>query len=162
MTDIIEKIKIHEKRYTTILVIIFILLILGIFYYFLSINNKIENNKITTISHKYNEITSSYQTITLTNKKTKYKININNNTENRINYKILLLEDIKSKEKCGCSITFDNSNIKYTINGNTDSLKDNIIASGTIGKNKSINIETTMWIDTDSHYHGYLKIIKED
>lgn len=159
MNRIVEEIKTHNRRYTIILVIIFILLIVGGCYYTLSIDNKglVNNN----INYKYSDISTSYQVITLTKEHKKYSINIDNNTDDTISYKVLLMEDKNTKNLCECSDrVFDMNNIRYSIDGNTKVLKNNIITEGILNKNNKIDIDISMWVESNDHFHGYFKIIK--
>ena len=159
MNKLIEEIKIHDKRYTVILVVVFVLLIMYGCYYILSIDNK--NITTNNINYRYSDISSSYQMITLTNEHQKYSINIDNNTSEPIKYKVLLLEDTNTKKLCECSDKkFDLSTIKYSINGEIKSLKDNVVLEGSIAKNKSVSLNVSMWLEKNDHFHGYFKIIK--
>lgn len=164
MNKFIKELKSHEKRYTIILVIIFIVLILGGFYYALSVDNKVLEDNNKKINYRYSLISSSYQVITVTKKTNKYTINIENNTNDTIKYKVLLLEDTNTKNLCECKDKeFNTNDIKYSIGNKINNLKDNIIAEGTLSKNKTIDIDVNIWLDKNSsndHFHGYFKIIK--
>ncbi|MBQ9019227.1 MAG: hypothetical protein IJ097_02815 [Bacilli bacterium] len=169
MNKLVNEIKSHEKRYTIILVILFIVLIIGAFYYTLSIDNKSLKNK--KINYRYSNISSSYQTITLNSNNNSlvnsnnYTITIDNNTSDKIEYKVLLLEDINSKKVCDCNNTiFDLNRIRYSLDKKDINKlnNDNIITEGVIDKKTRISININLWLNENdnNHFHGYFKIIK--
>ena len=126
--DIIKQIKNHEKRYTIILVIVFILIMLFSGYCILSIDNK-ELNKINkTVNYRYSSVSSSFQTITLTDKNklndidglnsNKLSIHIENTTDDKYDYKIVLKKDKTTTRVCGCEKNIeDYKYIRYSLNG---------------------------------------------
>lgn len=174
--DIIKQIKTHEKRYTIILVIVFVLIMLFSGYCILSIDNK-EINKINkTVNYRYSSVSSSFQAITLTDKNklndndglnfNKLSIHIENTTDDKYDYKIVLKKDKTTTRVCGCEKNIeDYKYIKYSLNGK-DVLKlnnDMTIYKGTLKKNEKKDILINIWVDknlniTGYHYHGYFSI----
>lgn len=174
--DIIKQIKNHEKRYTIILVIVFILIMLFSGYCILSIDNK-ELNKINkTVNYRYSSVSSSFQTITLTDKNklndidglnsNKLSIHIENTTDDKYDYKIVLKKDKTTTRVCGCEKNIeDYKYIRYSLNGK-EVLKltnDMTIYKGTLKKNEKKDILINIWIDkslsiSGYHYHGYFSI----
>lgn len=141
----IKKIKENERKYTVILVIIFMSIFSIIGYKVFSINSDvlIENVKA------YSYFSASLEKITLTNKdiyndeeglKTKkHVLSLTNNTNIDKEYKVYFIEDENNTI----------NNIKYSFN-QKDILKlgeGNLFTEGTIRKGESINISYNIWID---------------
>ena len=175
--DITKELKEHEKKYTTILVILFIFLILFTAYCILSIDNK-ELKKINkNINYRYSSISTSYQVLTLTNKDklrnqdglntNSYTIHIENTTNDKYDYKIVLKKDIKTTKACGCENHSDDYRyIKYSIEGK-EVLKlnqDMTIYKGTLKKDESKDISVHIWLDETTndnyHFHAYFSVEK--
>ena len=126
--DIISEVREHENKYTIVLVVLFIFLILFGGYCILSIDNKELTTNTKSINYRYNSLSSSFQTITLTNKNimedkigldsNKVSIHIENSTNKKYNYKIVLKRDSATTRVCGCtSSEEDYKHIRYSING---------------------------------------------
>lgn len=175
--SIIDEVKEHEKKYTIILVVLFIFLILFTGYCVLSIDNKVLNTNTKSINYRYNSLTSSFQTITLTSKNiledkvgldsNKVSIHIENNTNKKYNYKIVLKRDNATTKVCGCSSNGDDYKyIRYSLNGK-DILKlssDYVIYKGSLKQDEEKDILINIWLDKSTnnsyHYHGYFNIEK--
>ena len=115
--------------------------------------------------------------ITLTNKNimddnnglnsNKVSIHIDNSTNKKYDYKIVLKKDKSTTKACGCvEHNDDYKNIRYSINGK-DVLKldsDYVIYKGTLKKDEEKDILINIWLDkstsNDYHYHGYFNIEK--
>ena len=146
----IKKIKENERKYTIVLVIIFMSIFSIIGYKLFSVDSNILFNNVSAYS-KYNSYFSiSSEVLTLTNKdiysddlgiKTeKHSINITNKTNKNKKYKIYLISEN------------DKSNIRYSFN-NIDILKlgdDNLFTEGTIKKGESINIKYNIWVNNQN------------
>lgn len=176
--DITKSIRDHEKRYTTILVILFIFGIIFAGYCILSIDNKELATTKKTINYRYSSLSSSYQLITLTDKNkltdkeglksNKVSIHIENTTDEKYEYKVVLKKDKATTKICGCEKNIeDYKYIKYSLNGK-DILKldkEMVIYKGSLKKDESKDILINIWIDEnlsikDYHYHGYFSIEK--
>jgi len=175
--DIAKNIKEHEKKYTIALVILFVFLILFTGYCILSIDNKELKNINKSINYRYSSLSSTYQTVTLTNKNilndkigldsNKYTIHIENTTNEKYDYKIVLKKDSRVTKTCGCiNHTDDYRYIKYSLDSK-EILRLNqnmVIYQGTLKKNEEKDILVNIWLDemTDKnyHYHGYFSIEK--
>lgn len=175
--DIAKEIKEHEKKYTIILVLIFVFLILLSGYCILSIDNKELKSINKNINYRYSSLSSTYQLITLTNKNilkdkeglntNKINIHIKNTTNKKYDYKIVIKKDNKITKTCGCE---NNENeykyIKYSINGK-DILKlnqDMVIYRDSLKENEEKDIFVNIWLDENTnnnyHYHGYFSVEK--
>lgn len=175
--NVIKEVRNHEKKYTIILVVLFIFLILFTGYCILSIDNKKLTNNTKSINYRYNSLSSSFQMITLTDKNimddnnglntNKVSIHIDNSTNKKYDYKIVLKKDKSTTKACGCvEHNDDYKNIRYSINGK-DVLKldsDYVIYKGTLKKDEEKDILINIWLDkstnNDYHYHGYFNIEK--
>ena len=175
----INKIKSNERKYTVILVFVFIVLFVIVGFFAFRVNG---NKLYSSVDSARNEmLESSSRVVTLTNdyilsdneglKTDKYIVNINNDTPDVMNYKIRLVRDDIITSKCKCDTTaLLLSNIKYSLDGkNISTLVENnnkeiIITTGSLksGENKKVNIN--LWIDEevlkdkDYHFHGYFKV----
>lgn len=175
--SVIKEIKEHEKKYTIILVVLFIFLILFTSYCILSIDNKKLTTNNKSINYRYNSLSSSFQMITLTDKNimddnnglnsNKVSIHIDNSTNKKYDYKIVLKKDKSTTKACGCIEQSDDYKyIRYSINGK-DVLKldkDYVLYKGTLNKDEEKDILINIWLDkstnSDYHYHGYFNIEK--
>ena len=176
--SITNEIKKHEKKYTIITVIFFIFLILFTGYLILSIDNKELNINKKSINYRYSSLSTSFQKITLTNKNimsnseglksNKIPIHIENNTNTKYDYKIVLKKDKETTNICGCENNIeDYKYIRYSLNGK-DVLKldkNMIIYKKNIKEEETQDILINIWIDKDIlninnnyHYHGYFSI----
>lgn len=175
----INKIKSNERKYTVILVFVFIVLFVIVGFFAFRVNG---NKLYSSVDSARNEmLESSSRVVTLTNdyilsdseglKTDKYIVNINNDTPDVMNYKIRLVRDDIITSKCKCdTASLLLSNIKYSLDGkNISTLVENnnkeiIITTGSLksGENKKVNIN--LWIDEnilkdkDYHFHGYFKV----
>ncbi|MDY5874807.1 MAG: hypothetical protein SPJ74_01890 [Bacilli bacterium] len=175
----INKIKSNERKYTIILVFIFMILFIVICFFLFRVNG---NKLYSSVDSARNEmLESSSRVITLTNdyilsdkvglKTDKYVVTINNDIPEILNYKIKLVRDDIITSKCKCDTTsLLLNNIKYSLDGkNISTLVENnnkeiIITTGSLksGENKKVNIN--LWIDEnvskdkEHHFHGYFKV----
>lgn len=175
----INKIKSNEKKYTIILVFIFMILFIVIGFFLFRVNG---NKLYSSVDSVRNEmLESSSRVITLTNdyilsdkvglKTDKYVVTINNDIPEILNYKIKLVRGDIITSKCKCDTTsLLLNNIKYSLDGkNISTLVENnnkeiIITTGSLksGENKKVNIN--LWIDEnvlkdkEHHFHGYFKV----
>lgn len=175
----INKIKSNERKYTVILVFIFMILFIVICFFLFRVNG---NKLYSSVDSAKNEmLESSSRVITLTNdyilsdkvglKTDKYIVTINNDIPEILNYKIKLVRDDIITSKCKCDTTsLLLNNIKYSLDGkNISTLVENnnkeiIITTGSLksGENKKVNIN--LWIDEnvakdkEHHFHGYFKV----
>lgn len=179
----INKIKSNERKYTVILVFIFMILFIVICFFLFRVNG---NKLYSSVDSARNEmLESSSRVITLTNdyilsdkvglKTDKYVVTINNDIPEILNYKIKLVRDDIITSKCKCDTTsLLLNNIKYSLDGkNISTLVENnnkeiIITTGSLksGENKKVNIN--LWIDEnvakdkEHHFHGYFKVERID
>lgn len=174
--DITKELKEHEKKYTIILVLIFVFLILFTGYCILSIDNKELKSINKNINYRYSSLSSTYQLITLTNKSiltdkeglntNKITIHIENTTDNKYDYKIVLKKDNRITKTCGCINNVDDyKHIKYSVDGNILTLNsDMVIYKGSLKRNEEKDIQVNIWLDENTnsnyHYHGYFSIEK--
>ena len=175
----INKIKSNERKYTIILVFIFMILFIVICFFLFRVNG---NKLYSSVDSARNEmLESSSRVITLTNdyilsdkvglKTDKYVVTINNDIPEILNYKIKLVRDDIITSKCKCDKTsLLLNNIKYSLDGkNISTLVENnnkeiIITTGSLksGENKKVNIN--LWIDEnvskdkEHHFQGYFKV----
>lgn len=172
----ISKIQMNEKKYTIILTMFFLLLFCLIGFLSLRVNTKNAYKYLTDI--KANSISSSSKTVLLSEddimndklglKSELYNIKLLNDTQDDINYKIVLEEDLITKKTCKCENNLDTSSIHYTIDDKkTNVLNDGgVITTGFIESGENSNIKIRIWIDENKpftgHYHGYLVAKKID
>lgn len=168
----INKIKANEKKYTSILVIIFMTLICVIAFLTFRINSRYTNyltdfhisdsSELIYLdeSNKVNDIEGLKSRV--------YNISFSNLTDEELNYKIIYVEDNDSKIKCGCNYKeLTKNDLKYSLDGKTikkiqtDEL---VLTTGVLKRYESDNINIRLWIDENSdfigHSHGYLTFEK--
>lgn len=176
----IMKIKEHERRYTILLVIVFMFLFGFIGYHFFSVSNTVLMDNVTLAQTAIPDLSGYGQMVTLTKddvmnneeglQSDSYIVTVQNHTTQDISYHILLVRDDFTASSCGCQDhTLPYHFIKYAVNfEGVHSLSDDSISvyDGIIGKNCSENIEVKMWVDSsflfdrDYHFHGHFVIEK--
>lgn len=178
----IKRIKENERKYTTILVFIFIIMILFITYKSLKIDNNILLDELRR-SASINEISAFSPVVTLTEdyimsdeeglKSTPFVYTIKNNSNTSFNYKILFVKDDFLTKICECDKeTADTSMIHYSIDNNQDikafnSKDEMIVKEGLleIGQKEQISIKMWFTNQLDSnikkHFHGHFILEKE-
>ena len=178
MSFSINKIKENEKKYMTILVIIFMIIFCLISYFTFRVNN----NKLSNIS-EVNDLTLTANNFLLTNnyiksdslglKSSGNTITITNNTNEVLNYKLKLVRDVQNINKDNCSNReVPLEYIRYSIDGvNVSTIvpkKDGeiIIMTGSLKSNESKNLNIKLWLaenmpkDKNYHFHGYFTVEK--
>lgn len=176
--DITQELKDHEKKYTIILVVLFLFVFGFLGYSLLSIDNKEIKTLDKTINYRYSSISSSFQVIVLTDKNkltdkdglntNKLSIHVENTTDNKYDYKIVLKKDKSTTKSCGCEKNIeDYKYIRYSLDGEkTLKLdKDMVIYKGTLKKDEEKDILINIWLDkslsiNNYHFHGYFSIEK--
>ena len=176
--DITQELKEHEKKYTIILVVLFLFVFGFLGYSLLSIDNKEIKTLDKTINYRYSSISSSFQLIVLTDKNkltdkdglntNKLSIHVENTTDNKYDYKIVLKKDKSTTKSCGCEKNIeDYKYIRYSLDGEkTLKLdKDMVIYKGTLKKDEEKDILINIWLDkslsiNNYHFHGYFSIEK--
>jgi len=176
--DITQELKDHEKKYTIILVVLFLFIFGFLGYSLLSIDNKEIKTLDKTINYRYSSISSSFQLIVLTDKNkltdkdglntNKLSIHVENTTDNKYDYKIVLKKDKSTTKSCGCEKNIeDYKYIRYSLDGEkTLKLdKDMVIYKGTLKKDEEKDILINIWLDkslsiNNYHFHGYFSIEK--
>ena len=172
----IKVLKDNEKKYTVILVIIFMLIISYIGYRVLTIDNSDLYSSINIASNNYSYVSLNSSVITLTSDdikndeegKTSSKniIHIVNNTNKIQKYKIYLKNDYT--DKCACGNDLINKNyIHYSIDGKEVlTVKDNLFIEGKLKKKEKKDIKFTMWVSNqvieDLHFHGHFVLENHD
>ena len=107
-----------------------------------------------------------------------YLITIKNNLTEKVDYKLRVLDDLKTIEEDNCNdknISKDNIRISIKANKNTkiynlNELEDNTLLVDTINALETKNIAIRIWIRQDStlprgsemHYHGIMQIVEEN
>lgn len=151
----ISKIKEHEMRYTIILTIIFMILIIIGLYVFISVSPNYFGNY-----YEVPDITYSSELISLDDHDVlsdeegkyteKYEVYFSNNTYKNINYIMRLINDEEAISNCKCSdsiVGFDR--IRYSINdGEVKSFIDSdmIIDTGLIEANSNKSMNINFWL----------------
>ena len=176
----IKKIKAHEKKYTFILVLFFILLFIIIGYFTLRIQTRITNGKTKEVveTHDLNyRIVSDGEVITLTDNdvlsdenglnKDGYLFSYKNKSRDKIKYRIRLVKDNNMIKDCDCAgKTIDFQNLKYSIDGNKIEKfqnSDMVVAEGVLNNNTYNTINLKLWVDenfdkSNYHFHGHLEM----
>ena len=169
----IKRIKQHERRYTAILVIIFMAIFFVFGYNLLSVNNTKLLSDIKTVSKGQTYFASSSNIEVLTNddiltdedglKSKKSIIHIVNNTNIDKKYKLKL---VKTNCECG-NKEFDIKDIRYSLN-QKKVLKpndDKILLEGTIKKNDKKDIVYNLWVNDinnkyneEYHLHAHIEV----
>jgi hypothetical protein len=171
----ISKIKAHERFYTTILVIIFMVIITTGAYFALRITpSKIKDTNIyideNGFSYSTNLVFLNNSTVDQKNGN-EYTINISNKTEKNENYVIKLSLNEDFIKKCNCDdqlVTIDK--IRYTIDNGVERKIDNsdmILSTGFIRINEINELKVKMWLEDidqeeESYFYGKLEIIPFD
>lgn len=170
----INKIKENERKYTIILVIMFILLFIVIGYYSLRVTN---DTQISNYNKKISTVTSNGEVITLTSKNIMTDIEglkskrivykLENNSGEDIEYKVILNQDKNYTDICNCADRIINNNyIRYTTDDKVIKTlgEDRVIYEGKLSNKCSKTIKLRVWVDEaiptdkDYHFHGYLEI----
>jgi len=172
----INRIKENERKYTIILVAIFMAVFIVVGYISLTVSNKYLGNY--TIDYVYDiALNSTSVTLSFKNilsdeeglKSKPYSYALQNARNNKISYRVKLVEDTYFKEKCGCEEHIDYNLIKYSVDGKTvktftDSgltvYEGDLNAFGTLQKEIRFWISEETTLDKNQHFHGKL-IIEE-
>lgn len=171
--DITRELKTHEKKYTAILVILFIIAIVFTGYYILSIDNKELSKMDKTINYRYSSISSSSQIITLTDKNKmtdkealslpKTTIHIKNTTDSEYDYQIVLKKNKQSQNTSNEAYKY----IKYSLDGKVVLKLDKsmVIYKGSLKEDEEKDILINIWLDEklsikNYTYYGYFSIEK--
>ena len=171
----ISKIKAHERFYTTILVIIFMILITTGAYFAL----RITPSKLNSTNVFIDEDGFSYSTnLVFLNTNTinkehgnEYVINISNKTDSNENYVIKLSLNDDFIKKCNCDdklVTIDK--LRYSIDDGIDRKIENtdmILSTGFIKKNEINELKVKLWLEDvdkkqETYFYGKLEIIPMD
>ncbi len=172
----ISKIKAHERFYTFILVIIFMITIsLSVF-----LGLRVDSFKIYDASYYASNYSLNGELITLNQNDImsdadgllsfEHTVNYTNHTDHNINYIIRFAEDEESFERCKCSDKkIDYHAIKYSIDGKTVhqfSEETMIITAGMVSVHNTGEMHIRLWIDEkynkNSECFFYGKFILEE
>ena len=175
----IKRIK-KERRYTAILVCIFIVVILSVSYFVFtkinSINLRSVNTKNLTTIYELNK-NGLNNIINITNKNTKlnYHFTIRNNSDNNINYYIYLDDDTSFIKYDNCKDNIvDYNKLLFSINNSEynsllsvkDKLRKYVVYEDTIhGKSTkkiTLKIKYSDEVETNNHYHGLINVAEMD
>ena len=170
----ISKIKAHERFYTFILVIVFMITIsLSIF-----LGLKVDDYQLYDASYYYSSFSMSGQTVTFTSKNimsdkeglinAPFTLRFSNNTNRHINYLIRFAVDEEMLEQCKCrDKIIDYHKIKFSLDGKTvQQFSDEtmFITAGMIPSRDEGELDVHFWIDEsvkgDCLYYG--KFILEE
>lgn len=175
----INKIKEQEGKYTIILVVFFMILFSIIGYFTLSFNKERifdgkslkSDSNILESSPKVLLTSKNIMTDELGLSSEVYTIEVNNSNSRQVNYQLIFYQDAVSEDECACNNkTFDISNVKYSIDGDTvhnlDSGYGRIIKNGTLEANGEEIINIRMWLDSKLssiskvgyHLHGHFAV----
>lgn len=154
----INKIKAHERYYTTILVLIFMVVISISIYFGLRVDtyntyaeNTLDNG--TGFSYTSSLIYLNHNNIgnTKDNKDSSYGISISNMTNNNINYSIKIKIDEEKIKECNCeTISYDK--LRYSLEDNierTFSSEEMIITTGFAHPLEREDIKIHVWISDE-------------
>ena len=171
----IKRIK-KERRYTAILVCIFIVAILFISYFVFtkvnSINLRSVNTKnLTTIYELNNNGLNNIINIKNKNTKLNYHFTIKNNSNKTINYYIYLDEDTSfiNYDKCKNNLVdykyllFSINNYEYKpLISTYNKIRKYVIYESTLNRKESekinLKIKYDDLVDTNKHYHGIITV----
>ena len=172
----ISKIKAHERLYTFILVVIFMVTIsLAVF-----LGLRVDSYKIYDASYYTSNYSLTGQLISLNHnnimsdkdglQSLEYVINFTNHTNHNINYLIRFAEDEDSFERCKChDKVVDYHAIKYSIDGKTVNQfteETMIISAGMLPVKNDGELHIRLWIDEnynkDDDCFFYGKFILEE
>ena len=168
----IQKIKENERKYTAILVLIFMCVFIIVGYFSLRVNYHYSSDNNILV----NSYSTSGDVITLTNQAVlsdkeglltiPYHYQFSNDYSKDINYQIVLVQDNDYSDICGCD-SFSTKNIRYSLDGKTikNLPDDGVIENGVLRKNSVRDLELYLWVsdslaNNNSHYHAYLTIEK--
>lgn len=172
----IKVLKDNEKKYTIILVIIFMLIITYAGYKVLTIDNSELYSSVNIASNNYSYVSITSSNITLTKNDIKSNeegfntnkriIHIVNNTNKIQKYKIYLKSDYKDKCICGNNL-IDKKYIHYSFNDkDVLTLNDDLFVEGNLKKKEKKDIIFNMWISDqvveDLHFHGHFVLENHD
>lgn len=163
----INKIKEHEVRYTAILVVVFMVLIVVLLYLFINVDsyNLDAFHDTPAISTSSSGIMSLNNRLILSDEAglgtDEYVVEFSNNSTENINYIIRIVNDEDSISECDCGeliVPFDK--IKYSVNsspamGFDDSLM--VIKTGMIEAKSQEKISIRIWFDEslDKSHNNY-------
>ena len=169
----IQKIKENERKYTAILVLIFmsIFVVLGYFslrvnYHYLSENNYLPVNSYSTAGEVITLTTDNILSDQEGLLSLPYHYQFSNDYSKDINYQIVLVQDKDYTNLCGCD-SFANNNIRYSLDGKTIKKlpEDGVIENGVLRSNSVRDLSIYLWVDdslsnNNLHYHAFLTIEK--
>ncbi|MBP5678227.1 MAG: hypothetical protein J6X28_00165 [Bacilli bacterium] len=171
----ISKIKAHERLYTFLLVIVFMVTIsLSVF-----LGLKVDSYQLYDSNYYPSNFTMTGQLVTLSEKNVlhdleglsskKYKVEYFNNTDHDINFLIRFAVDESTQEKCNCMDKIvDYQKIKFSLDGEhvqTFSDETMIISAGMIKSRKSDTFQVRLWLDDslqDQECYFYGKFVLEE
>ena len=175
----IKRIK-KERRYTAILVCIFIVIILSVSYFvFTKVNSinlrSINTENLTTIYELNNNGLNNIINIKNKNTKLNYHFTIKNNSNKTINYYIYLDEDTSFINYDNCKnnlvdykyllYNINNSQYKPLLNTYNKSRK-YVIYESTLNRKESekinLKIKYSPLVETNKHYHGIITVKEID
>ena len=170
----ISKIQANEKKYTIILVLVFMAIFFTISFFVFRVSPDNLYNFSSNVSnlsfYSSGEVVSLFEDKIMNDKDglnlSPVILNIYNNTLDDANYKISFVEDLNMRKKCGCDgKNSDLSQIKFTVDSdNIKSFQNNdmVISTGFIkaGEHKKVSIR--IWLSNESgmgnHIHGYFDV----
>lgn len=107
-----------------------------------------------------------------------YNITIKNNLTEKVNYKVLLEEDLDAIEEHLCSdklIPYEDIKVSVKVRNETNiydltEIEDNLLVEDTIEALEKVNISIRVWVKQESsipmgskmHYHGKLSVFEVD
>lgn len=176
----INKIKENEWKYMVILVAFFMTLFFVIGYVSLRVKTLSFFDYTSDFNGAYVSLSSNVITLDENDKMSDcmglsssgIDLVFQNTINEDFNYKIILVEDLDMKNKCGCSSEgFNIQDIRYSLNGSTVKSLSNqnmLLTTGYLEMGKKDKINLKIWLDKNSqssgHFHGriFFEKIEED
>lgn len=170
ISHVINKIKSNERKYTIILVSIFMFMF--IFAGYFSLKYVPDGDNYNFDYYDSDNVSISGQVVTLTSddcvndvdglKSDAKVVNIYNGTSQNVNYKLIYKEDTDMREVCKCNESgFDLHNIKFSLDGKTVERfneDEMIITTGMVKPRDKDIVNVRMWVDENclnsGHFHG--------
>lgn len=167
----IAKIKAHERLYTSILVVIFMILIVFVAYLVFRVDPsdyKYEGDYKIEDGFSYSSNLVFLNDGNTKDNTNEYVINISNMTDYNENYEIQLNYNDDFISKCNCSeklIPMDK--IKYSIDNGIDrnlTYQSKVLSTGFIAKSTMKQVKVKIWIeglekDKEGYFYGILDIV---
>ena len=155
----INKIKAHEREYTVILVLFFMVVISISLYFALRVDSyNIYANEIDRgIGFSYTSRLVYLNNMNKENNKELYNIEISNMTDYNTNYVVKIIPDTEKMKECNCNI-ISSDKLRYSLEDNIErqfTKNDMFLTTGFISSLEKKDITLSLWISEEESKEEY-------